>query len=407
MMRQFASSMRQVLPPAIWVTLAVVIYLLPAMVAIACALYVDWSVRPSVAMRDTAELITDGVNAAQGMIVFFLAMAYGGWRAAVNHPAFRTGYNQWLQLTPWRFGKALPMGPITLAPADVVVLGVLSLLLMWHLPTETPATIVLAFMFTYLPLIAMALYMTEQRGTSYALLAALAVYPQLYDRYVLLCVSVGLIYIAAHLLVRESLRRYPWDMHRLLERRRQMKRLVSNNVRRDDHLGWPFQSISLNDPQPMISYFDGISVSLLAGWGVYNLWSVFTSGPMPDIETGVLLVIGIIFVAGVRLFVYTNGHLPPISLFGRLATGRLIILRYDIVLVGPLVTAAAGFAILAACAAWQVPLPITLGVLTSVVLGLVINLGPSRAHWRLTGAYRLTPELSNYNSKQQQEFAKL
>lgn len=409
MIRNFVSSMRQVLPPAMWLVLAVMLYLMPIAASLILTTYVDWTLRPSGQLQDLADLISDGVNNIQGIVVFLAALTYGGWRAVANHPAFRPAYNQWLQLTPWRFGMTLPLGPITLVPADVIVFGVLSLGLIYHFPIETPATIFLAIMFVYLPLIALGLHFTDQRGACYAILASLAVYPQLYDQYVLLCVCVGLIYIAAHLLVRESLRRYPWDMHRLLERRRQMRRLFVNNTRPDDNLGWPYEMISLNDPKPMISYFDGICVSLLAGWAVYNVSYRITSDPLVEIEGMILLALLIGMLSLFRLVVYCNGHHAPISLFGRLTTGRLIIPKFDIVLVAPAVTCLVGWTILTMGTAMQWPASIVLSLMTAAVLSLVINLGPWRSRWRLVGAHRLTPSMLSFNNNKnrQQEFAKL
>lgn len=409
MTRRLVSSMRQVMPPAFWVSAAVMLYFLPVIVTFISAIYARGFGRPSAALRDTIDFITDQGHVAQGLIVVLATLAYGVFRAVVNHPAFRAEYNQWLAMTPWRFGKPLPMGPITLGPADVIVLGILSLLWVWHVPDATPDAIFLAFMFMYLPMIALGLYMADRRGACYALLASLAVYVQVPDVDVLVTVVV-VIYLAAWGMVRESLRQYPWDMRKLIERRQQMKRLVSNNIRRDDNLGWPFEAISPNDPRPMINYFDGICVSLLAGWGMYNLIDLFTDARMSayrsDMAMPVVTLFMVLVVAGWRLCVYTNGYLPPISALGRIFTGRLIIPRYDVVLIGPGITMAAATALFGICVSLDLPIATSYGLLTAVTLGLVLNLGPWRSRWRLTGAYRQVPALTNTN-KQQQEFAKL
>src|SRR5262249_11051232 len=88
--------------------------------------------------------------------------------------------------------------------------------------------------------------------------------------------------------------------------------------------------------------------------------------------------------------VYTGGYKPPISFFGRLATGRLFIHGYDQVLVAPLL-AAAMCIMLPFLGIWGLRLDDRLVFPATVTLALFILLamGPDLLTWRLTGNHRI------------------
>jgi hypothetical protein len=88
---------------------------------------------------------------------------------------------------------------------------------------------------------------------------------------------------------------------------------------------------------------------------------------------------------------YCNGYAPPINIWGRLTTGRLIIPGYDQVVLAPFAVLAVGIA------AWYVPLwlefnpifatPIALAMMWWIIWGMP----PSLRQWRLTGNHRIVP----------------
>ena len=50
-------------------------------------------------------------------------LAYGVYRAMAFHPFFRAGYRQWLETTPWTWGKPLPVGPAHPVWEDLVIVA--------------------------------------------------------------------------------------------------------------------------------------------------------------------------------------------------------------------------------------------------------------------------------------------
>src|SRR5262245_63893172 len=83
-----------------------------------------------------------------------------------------------------------------------------------------------------------------------------------------------------------------------------------------------------------------------------------------------ILLVGPWIVAGVRLLVYISAHLPPLSLFGRLFTGRLIIPQYDVVFLTPLATAIVGLPLYAGLLFCLLPAQAALAISISAVLGI-------------------------------------
>src|SRR5262249_12037823 len=90
-----------------------------------------------------------------------------------------------------------------------------------------------------------------------------------------------------------------------------------------------------------------------------------------------------------RLSLYLSGYLPPISIWGRLTTGRWIIPGYDKVFVAPLL--AVGLA------AWMsteilnrnLDPRVYVPMVTFVFLAIFLGMGPSLKAWRLTGNHRI------------------
>ena len=104
------------------------------------------------------------------------------------------------------------------------------------------------------------------------------------------------------------------------------------------------------------------------------------------------------FAAGARLIRYLNGYAPPLSLLGRLGTGRLIIPAYDQVFVAPLlamVVAGAAYVLsglpLRAAApvlAWLHAPQWTAPITFALVAFIIASGRPSLRHWRLCGGHR-------------------
>lgn len=82
---------------------------------------------------------------------------------------------------------------------------------------------------------------------------------------------------------------------------------------------------------------------------------------------------------------------PPIGLFGRIATGRLVIPGYDKVAVAPACVLLAGVELSRLLAVAGGGVIASISIVVAVCLFLSLALGPSQADWELTGNHRLVP----------------
>jgi hypothetical protein len=99
------------------------------------------------------------------------------------------------------------------------------------------------------------------------------------------------------------------------------------------------------------------------------------------------------FGALCRLTTYCENHLWPISILGRIATGRLIIPGYDVVFIAPLLMTIAASVIPRSLIALGVTPAAAMGAGAASAIFLGIKLPPSRRRWWLTAPHRITPSL--------------
>jgi hypothetical protein len=90
-----------------------------------------------------------------------------------------------------------------------------------------------------------------------------------------------------------------------------------------------------------------------------------------------------------RLWIYLYGYVPPISVFGRIATGRLVIPGYDVVLVAPLTIGLVAGVLPRTLSAIGIAPLIAYPLAASVVTWLALALPPRREDWQLTGHHRI------------------
>lgn len=311
----------------------------------------------------------------------FLVLAsalYGYYRVRAFHPYLSSQYWQWLCLTPWSMEKPLPKGPVHLIWADLITLVPLTVLAYYNFPffAFTPA---IAFFAIYLILI--CLVFEGEQGCFAVLclfLAPFAIYP-FANLYVAVLVLIFL-YIICWVGLRQFLRGFPWntkywksDMVKELR-----EKAVKQNV-----IGWPYTYLNVYGTLG-ISVLAAFLLSLLLTWWVHVIrWF---SGEFYNLS---YLVIIALFVALVRAVTYGGIHRPPISLLGRIFTGRLIIPRYDKIFIAPICILLAGtilpftFRRLGLGTVWNFELSFFL------IFFLALSLPPNLREWRLTGAHRI------------------
>lgn len=323
------------------------------------------------------------------------ALAWGASRVLTAHPFYRFSYRDWLETTPWTSLLPLPLGAPRLIWQDGVALGLVVLLSQVQ-PHVDPLRIACLTLLAATALLTVPLWFTGLPGLGYgiALLVGLAVrlYP---ERWAYLGVSIAS-YAMAWLGLTLCLARFPWPLTWLKE----MQQATDGGLVRLEHFrgascGWPYDLLRPPPPKPFrLSIHDAALVSLLAGWWVFAVESLFEN-PNDAREMSVpVLCMAIPVCVIVRFFVYRVGYAPPLSLWGRLWTGRWIIPGYDQVYVGPacaLVTAIFAFRLMS-LGGW--PVEVACPSCLALVLFVTLTAPPGITRWRLTGRHRLVPSFS-------------
>jgi hypothetical protein len=312
------------------------------------------------------------------MLLVFASGFYGYYRVRAFHPFYNRQYWQWLCLTPWSIDKPLPRGPVHLIWADLITLGSLTVLAYSDFPFFAFAPAI-AFFAVYL--VSIFLTFEGEQGCFVVLclfLAPFAIYP-FANLYIALLVLI-LLYCICWFGLRQFLRDFPWNTkYWKVETVKELKeQAIKQNV-----IGWPFRYLNIYEI-PGISVFDALLWSLLLTWWLHVIQWVIA-------ESFSLFWIGIIalFVVLIRTGAYACEYRPPISLMGRIFTGRLIIPRYDKIFIAPICTLLAGTILplvlrrLGLDTAWNFKLCFFL------IFFLSLSLPPTWNEWRFTGAYRV------------------
>jgi hypothetical protein len=327
---------RVVLPSSPYFATCVVGYLLIEMTRAFCLWY--WGV------GDVDEML----RRLGGIWVCVTAVSFGASRVFKFHPLFHADYRRWLKSTPWNFRQPLPVGPIHLVPQDVAI-ALLLMAMAWD--HEIPVLrIPLAFLAGYLIALDFSLWFTGAKQQAYLVAFGLGLVLHLRANPAVTLVAAAGVYGLGFVGLRRSLERFPWTLPEVWNTG------FANMAGAQDlteyfgakKTGWPCDEISPRRPSIGIGYADALAVSLLAGWWVYVLMS--TVAPMNQAPFAFVAAHVMSPIALFRAGIYCNRHDSPISLWGRLWTGRWIIPGYDVVLVAPLIGAAVAYIPLRAAA---------------------------------------------------------
>jgi ABC-type transport system involved in cytochrome c biogenesis ATPase subunit len=303
-------------------------------------------------------------------------VAWSLWRVGSTHPFYLPRYAAWLESTPWKLGLPLPAGPIELVAQDGVVLAFGTLWLQ-HAAKLELGWLFAAFAIPYLGALAIACFGTFAVGEAYLIGfgLALAVWLQLPSA-ASVAVLIAL-YPVAMLGVRRSLARFPWGARSS----QSLQDLINRQF--GARPGWPFTDLAPAKSFPQVSPRDALVFPWLAAAWLFALASCSAE----DREIISLMVPFYVAVGAaiLRAAIYVLEFRPPIGLFGRIATGRLLIPGYDRVWL-PLIGAVLVLAIELRLSKWAVIVgPLALGVGLMIQLGM----GPSLKTWALTAPHRL------------------
>ena len=358
------SNLRKIIP--LWVLLSIIYFM---------TYLID------VFFRRHGELVPEGVTSFRLVFICFSAVMYGVFRVSSFHPALNKQYMVWLWLSPWTPDKPLPHGPVRLCLVDVVVIG-FHLLLAYLNDDFLFVMPLLFFLAAYLVKLMIGLVEFGQ-GEMLAIgffLAPFAVYP-FKDIYVGLAV-LCLIYCIGCYYSGRSLKR-PWKIWYWKSDAEWHKQLVTMSLDAKI-IGWPYKALRIDVGNFSVSIIESVQISLFVGWYVHViLWLLEVT-----FLYGFLAVV-VVVLALCRLASYVSEHLPPISLFGRIATGRLIICGYDKILLAPLCSAGVGLVGPVVLGQAGVGSNLSMELSLSFSIFLLLALGPSRQQWELTGHHRI------------------
>jgi hypothetical protein len=371
---------RMILPPDSALVLWAVLYLCAAVQDVIWLLQVG---RPAPAPGPFFSIMPLGI-----------LISYAGYRVISFHPVYQFSYRRWLETTPWTWRTPLPGGPIHLVPEDALLLT-LAIAPAWYRGGLTPWTAMSVFLASYAIFLVPSLWSTGASSYGYAAMFGLGLIARFWDSPPARLGSAIGVTLIALLGLRRSLRNYPWASEILEAELRSVAatnadQIMAAQVRAGRRLGWPFDrlgpKVGLSAPTRS---FDRILWSLLLGWWAYAATSPDLVFPL---RNGILRFVLSGLTMGLaigRVLIYVAGFAPPITLWGRLATFRPIIPRYDQVFVTPIAVAVISYAAQRELEVLGINPHVGLPIIISLIMMAALLGGPGLESWRLTGHHRV------------------
>jgi hypothetical protein len=329
------------------------------------------------------------------VVLYVLVALYGAYRAFASHPFFNSSYQDWLAQTPWTIAKPLPFDPIQLCGRDAVVLGSL-IALNLIAPQKDSMRILCVFLWVHCALLTAANWLTTNRAYAYLALFGLAFMIRLWG-HPWVCVANGaLVYLVVHEGVWQALRAFPWKQNYALLLFPEVA-IRDGNEKPIPPCGWPYDRL-LREPDAKNGSpetgLDALIWSLLLGWWVSCLASRFTE--QSNAITFIILCTGaVLMISLIARGAYMSSYIWPLGPIGRIATGRLIIPRYDIVLAALLIMPLAIATAVIGFSSCGVPTEIYGPSLPAIIMFLAMRTPPGLRRWRLTGGHRMVPDVAN------------
>lgn len=342
------------------------------------------------------------------MIIALFDILYGAIRVLNFHPASDWGrdYREWLKLVPWDASRPLPFGPVHLVWQDMVAIFALGItpIICLSVAFGPPrsahgALLVTGIIFGVTTALvlgayclgALIIFIRLGRMDTMAVIAFLFgcgfLYPRLWS-----CAAILLaITVVCDFGLMATLKDFPWEGARLIGRENSNGRqapmfFVPLTAARGVS---PIQSyLAPKIELDLMSRRNRIVTSLSIGWLIFCFcrFAQMRGGVEPVAFAALVWIFLTMFLFRMLAY-YTTGK-APISLWGRLLTGRWIIWRFD----GPLFIAlgllVGSLTMPGVMHLLRVPVPVNMAVSATVGLLLFTLVGPSLTSWLLTGGHR-------------------
>lgn len=320
-----------------------------------------------------------------GAILLIGCIAHGAARVISAHPAFDTDYRSWLMAVPWTNRKPLPFEPVEIVWNDAVVV-VVFMLLSRLLPVSIAPWLVVAWLLANLAMLGVSFFLTRTTEFCYLTLLGLGFAVLMIRQPYVAIAILAATYAIAYLGIRRALDAFPWEPRKIPDLSTNVHELVGPR----GHAGWPYERmLGQVVASRGLSRPDAILVTLLAAFWLYVLSSLLPQGVDRSVPAAFAFSMVLWLAPLIRLGAYTTGYEAPLSLFGRVATLRLIIPRYDVVFVTPLCTGVVGLLVFLGSRPFA-PLVIVLPIAAAVVVMVALLGPPSLRKWRLTGGHKIT-----------------
>ncbi len=331
---------------------------------------------------------------------------YGRSRATIQHPFYRSAYRWWLENTPWRHPRPLPMGPVHLTWHDVVPVGFV-LAPFWQYP-QVLAFLAGVFLAAYACALAAAAWASGASLQAYATTMILGLVLRMLATPYVACAVALAAYLVAWQGLNRTLAAFPWPRSNWFDRAhvkifnqsKQAKAASRSGTSGEDFpFPWPVGELVGPARHQACSIRQAGLAALQAAWWTYaaiGLLAVLVQGYVTMFDD--VAIVYSMFVIGVgilrRFFTYREGFAPPVSWLGRIALRKLVWPTYDRALVAPGAMLVAGAASIALWQALRVPPQFGAAATNGLTVFLGLAIGPSYSVWRLTGGHRLTPRRS-------------
>jgi hypothetical protein len=190
--------------------------------------------------------------------------------------------------------------------------------------------------------------------------------------------------------IRRSMSDFPFTFER-----RKALALVRYVATKPPEIGLPILPSRDGDAGNALLYFVNRYALLVgAATGIMYFSIAFQFRNEKDFDIGLLYIYRLIWMIliVVRIVTYLAGHLPPISIMGRIAARRWILPGYDVMFIAPLVALFVALALPKLLLLIGVPPLLAFPFSTAMTVWVCFGMRPTIVEWHYTGHFRIPNE---------------